>query len=981
MKSDRAGTGNRRAKVRSDLFMAVAASFSWIVLAAACLLAVAALHTLPAAAEGRAAEQQDEWHPEMLYGPMMAPDDIGSTGDDRPQPSADSNDGGKSAASGIAAWAQLVEADGPQGRPLPLTGSWMADRMFGPDRFVEMIEAGHYVMPTFSGISLGVIRRHLQADDALDKQLESWRPALDYARRHKLPIAFREWNWSSMPPGYQQLVARLEDREIPLDEDLRVIEDGKPGRATDPFGPVEGWRQWGEIWFGNRLLRGVQEIYPNPPMVIFLNNNEGPKVRSEGDIHDDYPRMIDFLGGRRPEDAREKQRAIRVGYTQRYDAMFQAARDAMVAPTWKENVRFVGYNLLWDTGYIGQGDRPRPGIWFEPDHGWLDWRMYQGVMPELYDNDWQPGKRDYGTHSPQFEAMNYHSVQPWLFERDPHLYWATIVWDGGRVNDVFRGRRSSSKPFWYITRGQRWDFARYEGWVQFTLWTTRPRSMREFRFPASDKHAYDEGTFMAVVRSVDRPWTDAVLREFWRFGRLVPNPDEGHPWELSDDQPPWVRDLPRWYLLTCDANPPRDQWHGDTSLRVFAQALVLGTAPQRRWLIYAHAPLGALAEPTVVIPQFGEVTLASVPKSGAFFLLDERTSELTTHLAGGPAELSLRAERQYVAVGQTVGFEAQVAHAPGANFTAFTWDFGDGRTQRQASLEPLEHAFDEPGTYLVSLRAVTVDQDTIVEQTAVHVGEPPAESVKYDLPLDDAFAWEGPWADSGEPDHKLVTYRHVPNAGTQPDAVLVGGGFVDDADRGRVLAFGGESHQGLWLIRNRETVLDQYGFSDQTISLWFQADDSKSRQILYAQGYEPAGFNLYLYEGALYAGSWATSGLDPSEDGGWYPVWGRDWKGHWLKYDGIEAGRWYHVTLELNAATENVEAGKQRLYVGGKQVAAGPGVRVPRHYAPPQIGAGEIPGRGPLTRFHDSEQVSKPRVEPFRGRVDQFRFTAAGSEQ
>jgi hypothetical protein len=88
-----------------------------------------------------------------------------------------------------------------------------------------------------------------------------------------------------------------------------------------------------------------------------------------------------------------------------------------------------------------------------------------------------------------------------------------------------------------------------------------------------------------------------------------------------------------------------------------------------------------------------------------------------------------------------------------------------------------------------------------------------------------------------------------------------------------------------------------------------------------------------------------------------------------------------HVTLELKAATGKVEAGKQRLYVDGKQVAAGPGVQVPRHYAPPRIGAGQIPGRGPLTRFHDSEQVSKPQVESFRGRVDQFRFIAAGSEQ
>lgn len=921
----------------------------------------------PAANAQEAAPEDDgqAWHPEQLYGPMMAEEDEADAGSDGP----------RNAATGIAEWGQTAEADGESGRPLPLAASWMADKMFGPNRFVEMIENGHHVLPTFTGISFGVIRKHWQGGNALNGIIESYRPALEYAHAHNLPIVFRGWNWSHMPPKFQQLKAKNANEDIALQEDLRVIQDGKPTKLTDPFGPVEGWSAWGDMWLGNELIKRMQEIHPNPPMVIFLNNNEGPKVRSAKQIPDGYERMIEFLHGKAPANKREKERAIREGYKQRYAAMFKAAREALAEPAWKKNVKFVCYNNLWDTGYIGQGNRPRTGIWFEPEEGWLRWRMSDGGMPELYDNDWQPGKQDYGVHSPQTEAMNYQAAQPRIFERDPDFYWSTIVWEGGRVNNVFRGRRSSSKPYRYITAGQRWDFARYEGWVQFTLWTTRPRSMREFRWPPSEKHAYDHGTFMAVVRSVDRPWNHETLREFWRFGTLVPNPDESHPWRLSDDQPQWLRelDLDRWCLLTCDANPPRSEWGRSTKLRVFAQAFELGDAPNRLWLINAHAPLGAVAKPTVTLPGHGELTLPSVPKSGSFFLLHENDGVLRTLLAGGPAELALTSDKTRVKPGNNVHFEAHVAHAPNAEIRHFTWDLGNGQTRRQDTLAAIDHAFEETGTHLVTVTAHSETGERISEQVAVHVGEHPADSTQYDLPLNGAFAWEGPWGDSGDPAHELVTYRHLPNAGTLPSPVLVGGQFVEDDERGRVLELTGDQHQGIWLARNSATVMDKGGHANQTVSLRFKADDTDGRQMLYAQGYQHAGFNIYLDGDTLYAGSWATTNVG-TDAGGWHPVYGRGWDGHWLTHEGLEADQWYHVVLELKNATGKVEDNKLTLRVNGEAADTGPGVRIPRHYVPPRIGQPAIPFRGPMTRYHDQGADKTPRATPFRGRLSDFQF-------
>ncbi|MFW6133087.1 MAG: LamG-like jellyroll fold domain-containing protein [Planctomycetota bacterium] len=874
----------------------------------------------------------------------------------------------------IAHWATLP-ADGAEGRPLPLTGSWNVGRLafkerrqgrehpmreWGPAYFVELIKRGHHVLPTF--IDPQFLGKHyIGAEDAprRGEQIEAmmseyFGEPLAFCRKFKLPIAFRDWNWISRIKRYEEWRRQYAGAEFSVEETGRLIKNGAPGRLVSPIGPVERWTEWGRFWFGNPIMKRLQEMYPDPPMAVFLDNNE-IKVHWASQITDEHDRFVERFGKGLSE--MEKAVIIREGYDDRMAAMFAAARDALIEPAWKTNTVTVGYNNLWGTGHIGRGSRPDEGIGFDPDpeKGWLEWRRYDGGMPEYYDNDWQPGKTDHTPWSPQTEAMNYYSVQDWLFAQDPDFYWSSIAWDGGAPSDVWRGkRRKVGKPYRYVTRGQRYDFHRYGGMVQFGLWAMRPRSFREFR-GGGNRGAYRNGTWMALVRAVDRPWDHAVLREFWRFGELVPNPDEEHPFALEQDDPQWVRDLDRWYMLTCDANPPRDEWTGHTKLRVFSLALVRGDKPRRRWLIHAHAPLGAVADATVNLPGYGAVTLPSVPVGGVFYLVREDGRSVETVLNCGPAEIAVRAGRQYVKPGQDVTFEATVTSPPDQPIRAFTWSFATGEDVVTDELKPVSRTFDAPGEHLVTVTARVGDGE-LVGQTVVFVGEPPAKAEIYRLPLDNAFAWRGPWSATGPEGRKLVTYRHVPNAGSLAEPVLVGGAFVADEQRGRVLEIR-EDRDALWLALGTETVLHEQGHADKTISLWFKPDDVEARQVLYAEGHGGFGFNIYLDDGKVYGGAWAPSG--------------RKWDGHWLS-DEVEPGRWHHVSLVLAGATEEVAEDKLYLYLDGERAGSGPGVRVPRHFAVPRVAQSRMKGRL-MTRFHDGGE----EAAEFRGRIDDFRLVNA----
>jgi len=158
--------------------------------------------------------------------------------------------------------------------------------------------------------------------------------------------------------------------------------------------------------------------------------------------------------------------------------------------------------------------------------------------------------------------------------------------------------------------------------VQYGMWLNRPRSVREFR-GWTERRSVQGPYFLAVVAAVDRVHADDVLTRFWRLGRLVPNTAHEHPYQAG--VPEEYKDKQRWFGLDTNVDPPRP-WGVGTELPVFALALSLGQAPEREWLVYAHAPLGNRDGVKVTIPGYEEIT-ASVPPQGVFYHVTEKTHE------------------------------------------------------------------------------------------------------------------------------------------------------------------------------------------------------------------------------------------------------------------------------------------------------------------------------------------------------------------
>jgi hypothetical protein len=476
-------------------------------------------------------------------------------------------------------------------RPLPLAASWNVGDIvtgFGPAYQIAEIAQGQYLLPWF-GLSVprpppGAPSNYPATTDA-PHYFDS---AIRYLAEHHLPLSFETTQFeallSEVSPEYPQRGP-----------------DGKP-LALTPFGSIAPWYAVGRMWAHHPTLRRLQELYPDPPLVLFISNNERIKLTPQ--------ELRAAFNEHASPDLVARRRAIGDAWIERYRTMERGWRDGLEARLWREHAVFVGYDAFVT---------PAIGRW----GGWTQYSLcvpgrtepwpyaWDGATVSYYLHDWAPDT-DFTVWSPQIEAMNFPLVLAEVRRAQPRFWFELSVWDGQRPGEPTDKRR------FYAEHQQEFTPLRYGGLVQFGMWLLRPRVVREFRNPQDDRVRFGR-YFDSILAAVARVHDDPILHAFWRSGRVVANPLDGHPYQEA--VPKELAANARWFLLDAAANPSRP-WQLTTVLRIYALALERGSKPHREWLIYAFSPLDATIETEVKVPGGPNVRVAATV-GGAFSVVSE----------------------------------------------------------------------------------------------------------------------------------------------------------------------------------------------------------------------------------------------------------------------------------------------------------------------------------------------------------------------
>jgi len=509
-------------------------------------------------------------------------------------------------------------------RPLPLAASYNTGQLpegFTPQWQKEMIQQGHHLLLTFNFPDPGA-----KYTDSARKRYED---VLRWAAEQRLPIGFVCPEWESIlytDKRYTGLAP--EDSPLVVGSDGKILDftvgyppGNKPGLS--PFGPVKWWRQAGSDWANSEVLRKLQELYPDPPYVLMISNNEARKLSWQNAEKD--KRYVDQHGLGRNEE--HKKRAVGDGYIERYRALLDGLRESLGPWRGKAILGAYGASPLQDMG-TSEGWQNETLI--VPGRLAIEPFIWQAVSPSQYITTWNDNA-DYTVCSPQTDAMNL-VVQQELFEKlRPDLFWEVSVWDA--AYDMRKTARQKLKL--WREMGQSVTPERYAGLVKWLMWIPRARVVRDFRWwhePRDPKGEFPGmwPSFSQVVAAVDEVHASPTLARFWRQGQLVANRARQHPYQARI--PEELKSLDRWFQLDCDVNPPWP-WRPDTPIHVWSFAYVIGSRPKREWMVYAQAPLGSRNKVQVTVPDYGVIS-ADASQGGAYYHVIEKTKAVARISAG-----------------------------------------------------------------------------------------------------------------------------------------------------------------------------------------------------------------------------------------------------------------------------------------------------------------------------------------------------------
>ena len=497
----------------------------------------------------------------------------------------------------------------PNGRPLPLFASWELSTL-PVSKQVEMIKEGVPLLPWVNWLPRGLPKDHwLYTQWTSESEISAIKTLKDW----NLPFAFlRGGQWE------QDFYAAADYVDLPIDQTgVGMNLDGTKMKNVSPLSPITPWRDLGQKWASDQYVQYIQQVYPNPPLVIIISNNEAVKLPWASANSD--KRFIEAYGSETTDE--KKRQVFGDGWIERYQAMFAGMKDEFSEGIWKENTRFIGYNsfLMSEMGRWG---------------GWVnysmtteerlspEWFMWDGCSTSSYDNLSQP-KTAYRYWSTMLEVMNYVLAKDEAVKANPEFWFELSFWDGYATDPA------KSKYTVYENDGVQYTPELYRGWVQYNLWLTVPRVAREFRYSATEPTSRFMPYLEEVISSVKRVHSNETLKRFWRQGELVANISRKHPFQASI--PTRWASIDRWYHLTTNLDPKTLNPYPNelqTTWPVWTLARKLGVSPSREWLIYAVASKGEQKNVQVTIPDYKTVELPVVMIGGSFYHVIESSNRV-----------------------------------------------------------------------------------------------------------------------------------------------------------------------------------------------------------------------------------------------------------------------------------------------------------------------------------------------------------------
>ena len=202
----------------------------------------------------------------------------------------------------------------------------------------------------------------------------------------------------------------------------------------------ELWSQAGRTmtlstWGADEALwKRLAEIYPDPPQVQVVSNNEGGGKIGIGDgaaSWHAHQRAAEFDNAfPEPRVTSSLRLAFAKGYQEKMGTYHQGIRTAL---PWKpSSVKLIGYNAFgvnWEVGrWGGWGHDAVP--WKQADlFMWLTW---DGAAPDFYSYDWNYATDEH-VGSPHIGAMQaYTMLSDRAIRQVPDYRWQLAFWDGGQ---------------------------------------------------------------------------------------------------------------------------------------------------------------------------------------------------------------------------------------------------------------------------------------------------------------------------------------------------------------------------------------------------------------------------------------------------------------------------------------------------------------------------------------------------------------------